>query len=200
MKDTAMQLPASATRQKKCKNKECGFVYEGDDIEHAFRPNDAKVAKCTSRFRGYRPTCRLCEQDRRTEKTKKDRWRVKMVRARYSHAKKLGISVEDMENKHGWVIETMMKRAMHNYANGCPECHMSFATMGNGLADLTVDIYDRRIEPDYDATRDMCLTCNRAKGVMTPEDWVIYKRLWRERADHLAQKAIMPELVQMGLL
>jgi hypothetical protein len=59
--------------------------------------------------------------------------------------------------------------------------------MTHGLADVTIDVIDPAKEPFYSTnTRPCCMTCNRAKHDMSPEDWakrLLGWRLWRARQD-----------------
>jgi len=180
------------TQQKKCKR--CGFVYRGDDIEIAFSKKIVRGIPLIF------PTCKLCEQDKRTKIVRSNRWRAKIRSTIKAHAKKFGISQIDLQEKHGWNIDQMSHDAEFQYQNGCPECHDQFKIMGNGLADITLDIWDPRIEPGYGSnTKWMCRTCNQAKGDRTPEEWTRTKRLHRERNIYLTRQAMMPKPQQLSL-
>ena len=170
------------------------MTYRGYDVDEAFRIRQ-DMTTCTSSFFAI---CIFCEQNGRTERNQRDRWREKMIRTRKTHSIKLGISVEDLEHKYGWVIEQMRHDAMFQYQNGCSECHRSFASMDHGLADITLDIWDPRVEPFYGVnTRWVDMTCNRAKGTMVPERWAIRKRLWLEHEAFLAEQSVILKPVQM---
>lgn len=188
-----MQLPMTVKREKRCK--QCGFLYLNDDIEVAFR---LKSANNYSHY--FRPICRLCEQDNRTGKARQSRWKVKCRRARQGHARKLGKSVKELEEKYGWNIDRMAHEAEYHYGNGCTECGDSYDLMDGGFGDITIDIWDRRVEPAYGSnTRWICKTCNLAKGTLPPELWAKIKRLWRERAFFLERQRFVPKLVQLPL-
>lgn len=181
-----MQLSENVTRQKTCK--QCKHTYEGDDIEIAF------FVKRQHGKSNYFSHCRLCAQDNRTKKSRGNRWRVKARRARARHAKKLGCTIQDLEEKHGWYLGVMAHDFEHAYDNECSQCHCLYSEMDGGFSDITIDIWDRRLEPGYENTRRMCKTCNLAKGIMTPEQWTRYKRMWRERAITLTNRLVPVQL------
>jgi len=192
-----MKVPEQAKRRKVCKR--CRYVYEGDDIENAFRSWTKNSANNYSQK--LRATCELCYQDERTSQSRENRFRVKVRRARQSHARKLGLATKELEEKHGWNLDVMEHDARYAYHNGCPECHRLYSSMENGLGDLTLDIWDRRIEPGYGSnTRWMGKTCNLAKGIMTPEAWNIRKRLWRERSRFLEKQEKTPIPTQLSFM
>lgn len=59
-----------------------------------------------------------------------------------------------------------------------------FADMPNGLASMTVDIFDIENRPFYHNTRIVCSTCNTEKRQASPDEWgeIQYcHRLWEER-------------------
>lgn len=188
-----------STVSKRCK--QCGHVYTGDDVSKAFRIYDKRLASARSPKLHYsRDVCRACEQDLRINERQKARWRTKVSGTRLRHAKSLGISVYDLEKKYNWDISIMAHEAEHNYTNGCSECHYPYSGMANGLHDITLDIWDKRVEPFYGSnTRWICNTCNQEKGAMSPEEWAIYKRLRRERDETIknAQKVIQLGLFQL---
>lgn len=189
-----MQLPGNVTRRKKCKK--CEFVYEGKKaIEIGFYVIEKRKG---IPFR-FSNTCKPCYQTQRTERTRKNRWREKARNTLRSHSKRLGIPQEDLREKHGWNIDQMAEDMEFAYQNGCPECHEAYSEMEHGPRDITLDIWDKRLEPGYSNTKYMCDTCNKAKGEMTPEDWIILKRLWRERDIFLAEKLLHPEPEQLKL-
>jgi len=185
-----MKVPENVTRRKTCKL--CEFTFWGKDVEHAFR----KLPSYSSANPKYKSPCKFCEIENRTIKTRQNRWKTKVGRTRRTHRESLGISVERLESSFGWDIDLMAHEGAHAYSNGCSECHDPYEIMGSGLKDITLDIWDPRIEPFYGSnTRWICFSCNSTKGDMIPEDWAIYKRLHRERAAHLAEHAmiIQPE-------
>ena len=189
-----MKLPKNATKKKTCKL--CEFTFWGKDVEHAFRLNLASYS--SPKYRYFRNICKFCEIENRTTKTRQNRWKTKVGRTRRTHRESLGISVERLEKSFGWNIEQMAHDGAHAYSNGCTECHDPYEIMGSGLKDITLDIWDPRVEPFYGSnTRWICFSCNSAKGDMTPEDWAIYKRLHRERATFLVEQAIIPKPEQL---
>lgn len=83
----------------------------------------------------------------------------------------------------GWKITRMAHESERAYENGCSECGELYALMGHGPGDVTIDIWDRRLPPEYGTnTRWICKTCNLSKGILTPKQWIVKKRLYRERA------------------
>lgn len=187
-----MNLPQNAKRQKKCKR--CGFTYYGNDIDIAFRQfSDRHTSQ-----KYFSNICRLCEQDKRTEIVRGNRWKAKARNTRRNHSRSLNIPIGKLESSYGWIVDIMAHDSEHGYANGCSECHESYALMGHKLRDITLDIWDPRVEPSYGSnTRWICSSCNSAKGDMTPEEWAAYKRLWRERDTHLVQQMLISKPEQL---
>lgn len=186
-----MKMPPAARREKTCK--ECKITYVGNDIEIAFFKRKGDLRN------NYFSKCRLCEQDARTEKSKTNRWRGKAARTRQYHARKFSLTTEQLEKDHGWNLNVMAHHFRRAYENGCIECGEMYSAMDGGHGDLTLDIWDRRIEPGYSNTRIMCKTCNLAKGTMTPEEWTMYKRLWRQRERIFVEREGKPRIVQLSL-
>lgn len=82
----------------------------------------------------------------------------------------------------------------HAYAGRCCDCDNAFATMPNGIADLTLDIADRRVVPIYGTnTRFVCMTCNRRKSIIGPEKWGAIMLAYRIRTgDPAAARLFVP--------
>lgn len=190
-----MKIPENVTKKKTCKR--CGMTYWGNDVDIAFREVFARHAS----QKYLRSICKLCEQDARTDMARKDRWGPKIQNTRRRHSESLDIPVEILTSSYGWDTKQMAHDGAHVYANGCSECHTSYKSMGHGMRDITLDIWDPNVEPVYGSnTRWICSTCNSAKGDMTPTQWATYKRLWRERDSYLIEQSIMPKLEQLELL
>ena len=165
------------------------MTYTGDDVARAFRER-GKRRRARRRFYN---TCKLCEQDARTEYAKTRTWERKARSTLKRHAKKLGISLDEMITDLGWDVERIAHEMEHHYQNGCTQCGHPYKEMEQGRGALTIDHWDRRLPPGYGSnTQIMCQTCNRAKGTMTPEEWNEYKRLWRLRDAFLKSKARDP--------
>lgn len=187
----------STERVRECR--QCHTVYIGEqDISIAFRCiHKNRGASVGSLQNELSHVCRHCQNDNRIEARKKDRWKHKAIDTRRRHARHFGLSVDDMIHKHGWYTDVIADEMEKNYKNGCPECHDSYSNMANGYRDLTVDIWDPRIEPGYGSnTRLMCNTCNQEKGDMIPEVWTIFKRLRRQRDEQLKKNG---RITQLGL-
>ena len=193
-----MKVPENVTRKKTCKR--CKMVYEGKDVDIAFLVDPQKFANLGSR-KYLRPVCRLCKQDKRTEVKHKNRWGPKVNKTRLNHSKEdaLDIPVEILINSYGWESNIMIHDGAHAYSNGCTECHIPYKEMEHGLRDITLDIWDPSVEPFYGSNvRWICSSCNSAKGDMPPADWAAYKRLWRQRAAHLAEQSMILKPEQLG--
>jgi hypothetical protein len=139
--------------------------------------------------------CRLCRLTGRTEaKNGSGRFRIKAQSAIDGHAVKLvrkGLiqSKRELMEKYGWNVTDMAHDMEHAFKNGCPECRELFGNMANGLADLTIDIVDPKQPPYYGLnTRLFCMTCNRVKGQMSPEEWAgerRWRREWQQQQERL---------------
>jgi hypothetical protein len=145
----------------------------------------AVVDKSTTR---RRPKCVACEQTRRDEIKRKNRWRHKACGTLRRHAKKYGMKPVDFAKAYDWNINRMAHEAEYFYGNGCQECGRKFSEMGNGLWDITLDIYDKRNPPVYGTnTRWICQTDNREKGTTPPELWGIKRMCWRQWEERMEQ-------------
>jgi len=131
-----------------------------------------------------RSRCKGCEQTERDAKKRDDRWIVKASNSLYRHAKRLHEqkkiqSPEELTELYGWNARQLAHDFEHAYGNGCPFCLVPFADMPNGLADVTIDILDTRKPPYYRTnTKIACMTCNRNKGDMSPEEFEEFLKCW----------------------
>lgn len=195
-----MQIPEGVIHQQKCKK--CNVIYYDEEIEIAFRELSEKMRRG---LRIFRPTCKLCEQEKRDlvkNKTVHNMWKRKVYNTTRSHGKRLGIPMDKLVHSHGWDQDHMAREAAHSYENGCPECHKSFKKMNNGLGgmnNMTLDIRERDNPPDKSNTLWICITCNLAKGTMSMLQWTTYKRLWRERPNKLIDLQTIEDIVQLSL-
>jgi len=167
----------------------CGTRYPPHLVGTAFRTVRRRMHQA-SRQAGN--VCRPCEQTGRDERKIGDRWAVKARDVIRRHATRLGVSKDDLINVHGWDSARLAHDAEFQYGNGCNYCGHSYQAMGHGLADITLDIVDRARPPHYRTnTRWCCQTCNRKKGVMTPDafeaDRQIYD-LWNRQQDASAEE------------
>ncbi len=99
------------------------------------------------------------------------------------------MTIAALIDQYGWDPDRMSHEAQHVYANGCQYCGESFANMGHGLWDITLDVFDPNTPPYYPAnTRWVCGTCNRAKSRTPPDEWgaklADYARWKRHRDEH----------------
>lgn len=160
----------------------CGTVYRPHLVEWAFRAGGAGPhAPCTN----YRKRiCRACEQAARDQRKQRNPWAVKARDVIRRHAARLGVDRTSLIDVYGWEPQRLAHDAEHQYANGCSYCTEQYSGMGHGLSDITLDIQDRNRPPYYCTnTKWCCQSCNRKKGVMTPEAFEATRQmlnLWRE--------------------
>lgn len=96
------------------------------------------------------------------------------------HATRFGIDRDELVTVFGWDPQRLAHDAEHQYTNWCSYCDKPYAGMGHGLSDITIDIQDRARPPYYRTnTKWCCQTCNRRKGVMTPEAFEADRQMWR---------------------
>jgi 5-methylcytosine-specific restriction endonuclease McrA len=152
----------------------CGRSYAPHLAEWAFRTH--RTAEHAS-SRNYRKrVCRECERQRR----QRNRWAVKAQNVIRHHANRFGIDRDELITVYGWEPTQLAHDAEHLYTNGrCSYCPRFYAEMGNGTADITLDIQDRGRPPYYCTnTKWCCQSCNRRKGAMTPEAFEANRQLW----------------------
>jgi hypothetical protein len=83
--------------------------------------------------------------------------------------------------RFGWATNVVRHGFEHAYANGCSYCHRAYAAMAHGLSDITIDICNRMLPPDFETnTKFCCQTCNREKGSMASELWARKLRCWAQ--------------------
>ena len=159
----------------------CGTDYPVEIAPLMFRRANVR------RIRRTRPQCIPCEQTR-SDLRKRLRRSVRKAHSTIGHhAKRHGMTKRDFQQKYGWLAERVARDIEHAYEHCCCYCQIPYADMAYGLADVTIDIIDPAKEPFYSTnTRPCCMTCNRAKHDMSPEDWakrLLGWRLWRERRE-----------------
>ena len=154
----------------------CGTLYPPHLVESAFKLRGLDA----SRPQRYRANiCRACEQTGRDERKVVNRWPTKARDVIRRHAVRLGVDKTDLVGRYGWDPERLAHDAQYQYGNGCNYCGGSYAGMGHGLADITLDIIDRDRPPYYRSnTKWCCQTCNRKKGAMTPEAFEADRQMW----------------------
>jgi hypothetical protein len=123
--------------------------------------------------------CRACELTARDQRKQRDPWLIKAHTAIRSHAARLGIDREALVTRYGWDPQRLAHDAEHHYTELCTYCPRPYAEMGHGLSDITLDVQDRDRPPYYRTnTAWCCQTCNRRKGVMTPEEFEADLLMW----------------------
>jgi hypothetical protein len=166
----------------------CGTDYRGHLVEYTFRLDASSRQPHTTR---RKTICRPCERTGRDTKKRGNRWKVKASDTIRRHAGRLGIDKADLITRYGWAPDRMAHEAEHAYENGCNYCGGRFADMGHGLADITLDVIDRDRPPYYlTNTKWCCQTCNRKKGVLSPDEFEADRQMWAawERARKLAEE------------
>jgi hypothetical protein len=111
--------------------------------------------------RAHKPRCSICEITNRTvpKADRRERHKARDTRAR--HARKFGISLDDMEQFYGWELDRIEADIIAVATTVCPDCNVAPL----GLADIHIDIRDPTEPPFYGVnTRVVCSTCNRRKG------------------------------------
>jgi hypothetical protein len=170
----------------------CGTFYSSEEVEsgQAFRTVGVQDASCTRRH----SICRPCIEADQDQHKGRDRWTCKANDTKRRHVVKLrtprkangtvawhnpNLTVTELETTYGWTTHQLAHDARFRYNNGCDYCHHPYKEMGHGSGDITVDIYDPRLPPDYSNTRWCCMTCQRRKGLLAPEKWAIKQRIYR---------------------
>lgn len=145
-----------------------------------------------------RPTCIGCQLSDSDAAKKTDRFLAKARSTIWAHSQKLGISKETLCNVYGWTVERIAHLFRHGYENTCTYCWVPYATMGHGLADITLDIRDPSDEPWIRSNVIMCCaTCNRSKSDMSPEQWelrLLDWKTWREVQKSIPLPDLQPNL------
>lgn len=172
----------------------CGVEYAADEVAsgQAFRSGGG-----VRRRMHLATTCRPCEDTARDVRKGEDRWSVKANDTTRRHAvrlrtpKGLGPSGQSWHDPHltaerliavyGWGKAQMSHDASFLYDNGCSYCHRKYKGMGHDAADITLDIFDPRLPPQYGInTRWCCMTCQRRKSLLLPDKWAIKMRIYQK--------------------
>lgn len=175
----------------------CRFVAQGDDeIALWFR----RSGKSRLNF------CDGCRADLRDGPKQINRFTAKARQTFNRHATKyikqgLANDPGDFALKFGWDVKRIAHEMEHAYGNGCSECGLPYEPMGHGPADITVDIWDPRLPPEYGVnTRLICSTDNQQKGDLIPELWAVKKALWRRWKKWIADHPLEPPPEQLALI
>jgi hypothetical protein len=169
----------TVAEERRCSR--CYTFYPAFLVEDAFRSNRGLNALSPS----ARSICRPCEQTKRVEAKRGNRWSAKARSLIGRHANSLGVTKERLINEYGWDARQIEDDARYQYENVCGYCRHPYKDMAHGPSDLTLDVIDRDRLPYYSTnTLWCCATCNRAKGISTPESFerrrLVYK-LWAVR-------------------
>lgn len=184
----------------KCKTcKRCGKTYYGEKVIALAFYHSRKSQRIHWDKIQNRAVCRPCLQKERDREKKRNRWRDKFKRATESHAGSYieaahwrddpnypkVRSVAEFIIIFGWDIDKGAKAMENEYNNGCHRCRMDYQEMVHGYQDITVDIRNRGLPPDWENVQFLCMSCNREKGTLTPEEDQIMQRIYREHAVHM---------------
>jgi hypothetical protein len=169
----------STAATKECAR--CGGLF---DAEAFFRTHHGG-AYAHAPSRGTQSVCIGCEQTARDAEKARDRWPAKVRDTIRLHARKLGVTVVVLVKEFGWEFDQLLHDVKHAYSNGCPYCRESFAGMGHGFGDITLDLVERADPPHYSInTKWVCATCNREKGRTPAELWARKLAAWAEWDRH----------------
>ena len=164
--------------------RKCGQTYPEQFFERAGRPSASNIL-----LAARRPTCRGCQQTASDEKKRLYRPRMKATSTLRHHGIRLVRfgkiqAADELVKRYDWDVDQMTHDIEHAFANGCCYCRQPFSEMPHGMADLTLDIYDRRALPYYGGnTRWVCRTCNMQKATTDPDEWNAIVASWRRWRD-----------------
>jgi hypothetical protein len=154
----------------------CQTLYD-DAEERVFFRLDRGFVSCTKRRR--QAVCIGCQITRRTERARARRALTKATDTLHRHATDLLVVPAEFARRYGWDVKRMAHDIEDVFASRCPYCDDAFADMEHGLADVSLDIVNPSLEPYYTTnTRWVCVSCNREKQGLSPEDWAIKLRAW----------------------
>lgn len=150
------------------------------DLEACYRRDSSKSRRSAGApAEQYRAQCVMCDITERNDPTPEERAKRKAQNSIVLHAEKYNLTPTEFSRRFGWEISRMVYDIMHGHENTCPYCYERYASMGNGLTDITLDIVDPKREPYYRTnTRWCCGTCNREKSLMAPHLWDIRCAAW----------------------
>jgi hypothetical protein len=142
-----------------------------------------------------RSWCLACEQTKRDEHKQSNRDLVKARSCIRSHRRRWNakypddqLTDQEFAQRFDWDAHQMAHDIGHAKANGCQRCRRSFASMPNGLRDVTLDIIDPRQLPYYRTNcRWICDTCNKAKGGASPDEDGIRLHCWGRWEKRMAE-------------
>lgn len=117
---------------------------------------------------GRRAVCKRCEVTARTAVKKalslEQQLIPKIRRSALSHAKRVGLTLDDFLARHPWEFDWMARDASIIYQHGyCPRCHIhKFSEHPQG--DFTLDVIFPELPPYQSNLRWVDRTCNTRKG------------------------------------
>lgn len=150
------------------------------DRDVAFRLNPGRYT-CLRSAPQHRVNCIGCEQTARDTSRHKDPFIEKARWTARRHAKRLGMKKAQFVAAYGWDTARVAHRLRHDYENTCAYCRRPYATMLNGVRDITMDIIDPAREPFLETnTIPCCQTCNSSKRDLPPDMWARKLKFWRE--------------------
>jgi hypothetical protein len=185
----------------------CGCSYEGDLVRHAvslerLRQRSGKRV-CPNTEAPLVPgrVCKPCRNYTRFLKGRGDPFLLKARETRRRHARELEIPVRVLILRHEWTDANIVKALRRAWEEECPDCTMAYKEMKGGMAEMTVDVIDRRLPPDWLTNcRIICRDDNSAKGKMPPEEWALHKAVWRMWKGHNAEHPRPKKLTFLRLL
>jgi len=105
------------------------------------------------------------------------------------HAKQRGMASRQFIEKYGWNTNQMAHDIKRSAEGNCPYCHNPFMQTGHILRNITIDIVNPKLPPDYTTnTKWICMMCNTTKQRRSPEDWERYLKYckeWEKRPESL---------------
>lgn len=129
----------------------------------------------------YVAVCNVCIQTANDARKHETRYVIKAKEAIRSHAKRRGMDRYDFERAYDWQPECIAEDLELAGKGRCSYCRHHMLDAEHGLENITVDVYDPRLDPVYGVnTRICCKTCNTKKGSKTPEEWIEICKAFRE--------------------
>lgn len=99
------------------------------------------------------------------------------------HAKQYGMTMREFIEKYGWDTKQMVHDIKHSAEGVCPYCHEPFMRTGDILRNITIDIVNPDLPPDYRSnTKRVCMMCNTTKQRRSLEWWERYLKYTDEWA------------------
>ncbi len=158
----------------------CAYVYEGADMIRVMFTTTSRGLHAR-RPPHLRSICNPCLQTDRDARKARDRFADKARSTIRLHARRFGMASKDFSARYGWNVKDIAHQMRHDFENGCKYCLRPYASMPGGLSSLTLDVIDPRRQPYYlTNTVITCMTCNREKSDLPPEDYELKRLGWRQ--------------------